>query len=287
MKLKAVVFLLLLSILALFGHAEPAWALPNKASKLRFVSLAPSNTELLASIGALDTVIGVSTYCDYPPAARQKTKMGTFVSANLERLTAAKPDCVLLVAGQEALEASLKHDKFKTILLRNDSLADIEKNIRSLGKLTAHEKEAEKEATNLQKRLTAFNTAIARAKSKPKVFYCVWPQPLLTVGKSSFLHQAITVCGGTNIAGDIQKAYPNMSLEKLLLANPDIIILPFEARNQTLLDKSPWTALKAVKEKRVYYLPDAKHDMLARPTMRVMDGLDWLARRVHPELYKN
>lgn len=258
-------------------------ALPQ--SKVKVVSLAPSNTELLASIGALDSLVGVSTYCDYPPAALQKPKVGTFVSANLERLTAIKPDYVLLVAGQEGLDASLRHNKFKTILLRNDNLTDIENNIKSLGKLTAHEETAQKEAQVFAQRLTAFNTTIGKAQSKPKVFFCVWPQPLLTVGKTSFLHQAITVCGGINIAADMTKAYPNMSLEKLVLANPDVIILPYEARNQTILTKSPWTSLRAVKEKKVYYLPDAKKDMLARPTTRVIDGLNWLAERIHPELY--
>lgn len=267
--------------------AQAIYALPALAwAKVKVVSLAPSNTELLASIGALDSLVGVSTYCDYPPAALQKPKVGTFVSANLERMTAIKPDYVLLVAGQEGLDASLRHNKFRTILLRNDNLTDIENNIESLGKLTGHEDAAQKQGQAFAQRLTAFNTTIGQAKSKPKVFFCVWPQPLLTVGKTSFLHQAITVCGGTNIASDMTKAYPNMSLEKLLLANPDVIILPFEARNQTILTKSPWTSLKAVKEKKVYYLPEAKKDMLARPTIRVIEGLNWLAERIHPELYK-
>jgi ABC-type Fe3+-hydroxamate transport system substrate-binding protein len=72
-------------------------------------------------------------------------------------------------------------------------------------------------------------------------------------------------------------------MEQLVLKNPDVIILPYEARGQSFLTKTPWTMLKAVKNKRLYFLPDQKHDMLSRPTLRVLNGMSWLASILHPE----
>ncbi len=105
----------------------------------------------------------------------------------------------------------------------------------------------------------------------------------MTAGRDCFLNEVLTTCGGTNIAGNIAASYPRYSMEQLVLKNPDVIILPFEARGQSFLNKAPWTMLKAVKENRLYYLPDQKHDMLSRPTLRVLKGMAWLASILHPE----
>src|SRR4030095_3331815 len=83
----------------------------------RIVSLAPSNTELLFSLNAGDSLVGVSTHCDYPPEAKKREKVGTFTSVNLERLVQLKPDAVLLVNGQESLAASLRRRNLNVIVL--------------------------------------------------------------------------------------------------------------------------------------------------------------------------
>ncbi len=250
--------------------------------KPTIVSLAPSNTELLCTVGAGSQIIGVCSFCDYPQDTRQITQVGTFVSANLERLARLKPDLVLLVSGQEQLAAKIQHHKFNTVLIDNTHLSDISKNIKQLGQLTGHNESSAQAAQKFDLSLSSLATIIDKNKDKPKVFYCVWPQPLMTVGKNSFLNEIITACGGTNVAGEINVSYPRFSLEKLVLSNPDVIILPFEARNQSFIKTPPWSRLKAVRENRVYYLPDQKNDMLSRPTMRVIKGIAWLAGICHP-----
>ena len=261
-------------------------------SGLRVISLAPSNTELLCSIGAGSDIIGVCTFCDYPQAVTGIKKVGTFVSVNLERISGLKPDYVLLVSGQEMLSSQLKHNHFKTMLLDNTHLQNIGKNVQKLGQLTGKIKEAEAAAQNFDLSLNALSTVLqskttsgaSPAKAKPTVFYCVWPQPLMTAGRDCFLNEVITACGGINIAGDVAASYPRYSMEQLVLKNPDVLILPYEARGQSFLGRDPWTMLKAVKEKRLFFLPDQKHDMLSRPTLRVLSGMAWLASILHPEL---
>lgn len=271
----------------------PATAAPNKngcetpiaaKKRLKIVSLAPSNTELLCSVGARNEITGVCAFCDYPGDLQGVDKVGTFVSANIERLARLKPDLILLVSGQEQLADKLKHHHFRTIILDNSNLSDISANLKQLGKLSGHQADGEKAAQSFEEKLAAMTKIIRRSSGEPRVFYCVWPHPLMTVGKKSFLDQLITTCGGINVAGELNAAYPTFSLERLVLSNPDVIILPFEARGQNFIGQAPWNKLKAVKEKRVYYLPDTKNDMLSRPTMRVLKGIQWLAEVLHPEL---
>jgi iron complex transport system substrate-binding protein len=256
----------------------------QKNPKPRIVSLAPSNTELLCSVGAKDQIIGVSSFCDYPKEVSGITKVGTFISANLERLARLKPDLVMLVSGQEELAGKIKNHHLNAVVIDNSTLTDIGKNLKRVGELSGHCQEGEKASEKFATKLQDLTIIIKKANKSPKVFYCVWPQPLMTAGKSSFIHGIITSCGGTNVAGDINVSYPRFSLERLVLSNPDLIIMPFEARNQAFMKQSPWNKLQAVRQNHVYYLPDQKNDMLSRPTLRVIKGMAWLGGIFHPEL---
>jgi len=263
--------------------ASQAGPVNRPSSSARLISLAPSNTELLCSIGAKSEIIGVCSFCDYPQDITGINKVGTFVSANLERLCGLKPDYVLLVSGQEMLSSQLMHNHFKTVVLDNTHLENIATNLQKLGQLTGKTKEASYAAHNFELSLGALRTIVPPDKAWPTVFYCVWPQPLMTAGRDCFLNEVITACGGINIAGDVAASYPRYSMEQLVLKNPDVIILPYEAMGQSFLTKAPWTMLKAVKEKRLFFLPDQKHDMLSRPTLRVLNGMAWLTSILHPE----
>lgn len=258
---------------------------PNgQTFKPQIVSLAPSNTELLCSVGAKDQIIGVSSFCDYPKDVAKITKAGTFISANLERLARLKPDLVMLVSGQEELASKIKNHQLKTVIIDNNNFTDIGKNLKRIGELTGHCQEGVEAAQKFEAKLQALAKIIDRSKLRPKVFYCVWPQPLMTAGKASFINGVITSCGGINVAGDMNVSYPRFSLERLVLSNPDLIIMPYEARNQAFIKQAPWNKLQAVRQNRIYYLPDAKNDMLSRPTLRVLKGMAWLGGVFHPEL---
>ncbi|HEY9678282.1 MAG TPA: helical backbone metal receptor [Drouetiella sp.] len=256
----------------------------NRTAAIKLASFAPSNTELLYAIGAQDKLAAVCSYCDYPEDAKQKKIVGNFISANLERLASVKPTKVVMVSGQEALAGQLEHNGYKVEILHNDHLSDISKNLRELSTLTGNTARGAAAASSLEKCLTDLKSIIDKTNSHPAVFYCIWPQPLLTIGQKSYLSETITACGGDSTSKNLEAAYPHFSLEKLVLANPDIIILPYECKDREFLKKHPWSSLKAVKSNRVFFLPDPSHDGLARPTLRVTNGLYWLAKIIHPEL---
>ena len=173
-------------------YAGSAAAPSPVASANRIISFAPSNTELLFSVGGGDRLFGVCTYCDYPPQVKTREKVGTFVSANLERLARLKPDTIVLVSGQEGLASQLKHNGFKVQVLANNHLKDIGANLRVLGQMTGRDMQANAAAAAFDNSLGRLQAVLAAAHAHPKVFYCVWPQPLLTVGNSSFLNDVIT-----------------------------------------------------------------------------------------------
>ncbi|PZM85985.1 MAG: hypothetical protein DKT66_00855 [Candidatus Melainabacteria bacterium] len=253
------------------------------------VSLAPSNTELMLDIGARKSLAGICTNCPQVlPNADQVLKgvpiAGTFVSANLERMMRLKPDFILVVSGQEAIAHTLSARGFKVKSLSNNTLSDIPNNLRQIGKFCKKEKRGAEVALDFETAVSQLKALIKSTKTRPKVFYCTWAQPLLTVGQNSFLNDVITTCGGTNIAANIQQPYPHFSAERLIMADPDVIVLPYDAKEQQLFKRFPWNKLRAVRENRLFYSPDPKDDMLSRPSFRVLDGLYWLSLKIHPQL---
>lgn len=260
---------------------------PASASKerIKIVSLAPSNTELLLDIGAAGTICGVCSNCPKVLSGRKELDdipiAGSFTSANLERLKRLAPDVVLLVSGQESLASLLSKNGFKVVLLKNNRLDDIHENLLALGEITGGGEIARERALSFKDSLAKIRSVVA-GKRTP-VFYCVWPQPLLTVGARSFLDDVITECGGKNIAGHMEQPYPQFTVEKLVIANPDVVILPFEMKGSPSLRRFPWTSLKAAKTGRLHFLPPPEEDFLARPTLRVTPGLVWLAKILHPD----
>jgi len=262
------------------------WALPvraenDNASAKRIVSLAPSNTELLYSLGAEKQLVGISNFCTYPPQTKSKQKVGSFISVNWERLATIKPDLVLLVSGQEQLAIQLKKHKVNSIILNNNSLDDIAKNLLVLGTICQRQPAAERLAANYRTSVTELRN-ILKSEQKRKVFFCVWPKPIVTVGGTSFLNDVITTCGGINVASHVRSSYPKYSAEKVIGAQPDIIVMPFESRDTNLKKVAPWSLLSAFRNGKVYFLPDREHDYLSRPTLRIYGGLCQLAAQIHP-----
>jgi ABC-type Fe3+-hydroxamate transport system substrate-binding protein len=266
-------------------RTQDADAAELQSSKTRIASFAPSNTELLYAIKASDKLVGVCNSCDTPHEVVHKERVGTFTSANLERLSRLKPDVILLVNGQEALSNILQRSGFQTMVLSNNHIDDVSKNLIKLGTLTNLQPAANEKAKRFEAAIDQLRKVVQSLK-KPSVFFCVWPQPLLTVGNNSFLNDAITICGGINIASAMSQDYPHFSLERLLVNDPDVIILPYETQGQSFLKRQPWIKLKAVRQGQVFFLPPAATDGLSRPSLRLIDGLYWLSSRLHPESAK-
>ncbi len=265
-------------------ETTPGGALKQpSASRPRLVSLAPSNTELIYSLNAGDQLVGVSDVCDFPPEAKKKEKVGSFNSVKLEKLAKLHPDKILLITGQEALANTLTKHHLPIAVLENSSIEQIPQNLEILGKITGKNAEATKLKDTFSKSLSELKNIMAKSKTKPRVLICVWPQPLMTAGKDSFMDQCITACGGVNCTGDLPQPYPRINPERLLTAKPDIILVPNEVRNEKFWLNAPWKYMTAVKQNKLYVLPQHETDCLYRPTLRIRDALYWLASTIHPE----
>ncbi|MCB9468917.1 MAG: ABC transporter substrate-binding protein [Candidatus Obscuribacterales bacterium] len=250
----------------------------------RLVSFAPSNTELIYSVGAEDCLIAVSTNCKYPAAALKKPRAGSFLNAKFEKLTAMKPDLALLVSGQEGLATQLDKFSIRNQILPNKKLADISSNLNILGKICRKENRASQISADFDKALLDFQTILSGCPQQ-KILFCVWTDPSICVGGESFLDDVITACGAINTTAEFKSSYPKLTAEKIISTKPDLLVLPHEVElNQAdILSRPPWSSLNAVKSGRVIYLPEAKSDHLSRPTLRILTGLHWLATRLHPD----
>lgn len=273
-----------ISMLLCFAAQALAAPAVEKPASPRLVSLAPSNTELIYSLGASDMLVAVSDVCDYPPQAKQKPKAGSFVNARLETITKLHPDYVLLVNGQESLATTLRNRKFKVVILKNERLSDIGKNLLELGKITGRTERAKLLSDKFNSAVGSLSLMIAKTKNRPRLFFCVWPDPLITAGADSFMHEASTICGGENIASSIPAAFPRISIERVVTGKPEILIMAHQAREQSFWKRAPWSTTPAAKNNRIYFLPDADKDPLARPGLRIVEGMYWLSGITHPEL---
>lgn len=250
----------------------------------RIVSLAPSNTELVYSLNGGDKLVAISDICDYPIEVKAKEKVGNLTSVKMEKIARIKPDLILLVSGQEGIAQILKKHGFRILLLDNSSTKNIGKNLLQIGVVINQEARAKILSSAFEHAVDELKQITAKDQKKPRVFICVWPQPLMSAGKDSFMNEGITIAGGINCTGNLSQPYPRINQEKLLLLEPDMVLVPQEQAKEKFWSKSPWSALKAVKENHVYVLPQHETDCLNRPSLRFVDALYWLAVKMHPDL---
>lgn len=241
----------------------------------RIVSLIPSLTEDLFAIGAGPLVVGVSQYTDFPKAAASLPVVGSFASADVERIVQLHPDVVVGIAPQAPLAAGVRKTGIRTVLLDDDGFDDIFRDIEALGLLTGHDDAAHGLTDRLHARTTALMRSVRKRVRPLRVFVVLGIGPIFTVGDGSYIAKLIELAGGRN-AALLPTAYGPYSAEALLAVQPDVLIADPTVQLQSVLDRPPWNALSAVREHRIAYLPDPA--ILERPGPRYNDGLAWLIR---------
>jgi iron complex transport system substrate-binding protein len=252
----------------------------------RIVSLAPNLTEIVYAVGAGDRLVGDTTYCDYPEAAKSVAKVGDTMNPSIERIIALKPQVVLVsTASQlEAFTGQLSAQQIAVYVTNPQSLDDIFRSIQTLGDLFNEHEHTAGLVAALQKRANSIE-ATTRTGKQVKVFYQVSGEPLYTIGREAFLTDLIKRAGGISVTADVPGAFPRFSDEAALASKPDAIILPTGGSmgegNSTVV-----SALKnspAVLNGRVFKI---NGDLLSRPGPRLVDGLEEMARALHPEAFK-
>jgi cobalamin transport system substrate-binding protein len=250
---------------------------------VRIISLAPGLTEILFSLGLEHRIVGVTDYCNYPPEALNKTRVGG-LNANIESILALHPDLVVGVSGlyQQENLARLERFRIPYVVVNPSSIDKIFETILFLGKIARVEETASARVRQLRQRLDSIRQTLRSAPS-PRLLYVVDEDPLISVGKGSYLNDLIRDAGAINITEGLDKAYPLVSMEYVIQKDPQVIILAMDA-DRILSDRqkrnwSRWTTLSAVRDGRIYKV---NRDLLNRPGPRMLDGLEELARLLHP-----
>ena len=264
--------------------------LPTPAE--RIVSLTPAGTEALFAVGAWEQVVGRDLFSDFPPeAAAVQDIGGSWGEYNLEAIVSLEPDLVLAGGiNPPELVAALEDLGLTTFFLPNPkTLEEMYANLATLGTLTGHRAEAVALTTSLAARVTAVDAALAGIAEKPTVYYeldATNPSAPYTAGAGTFVDQLITRAGGTNIGSTLAGEWVTISMEQLLLADPDIILLGDALYGETpdkVAARPGWEALTAVHNASIFPFDD---NLASRPGPRLVDGLEALAALLHPEVQK-
>ncbi|MDI6815095.1 MAG: ABC transporter substrate-binding protein, partial [Dehalococcoidales bacterium] len=192
----------------------------------RIISLAPSNTEILYSLGLEDKLVGVTEYCNYPEAAKAKPKIGGFTTVDIERVVALKPDLILATSiHKKTVIPALEEVGLTVLALAPETVEGVLDNIILVGKITGKSREANRLVTSLEKRIKTITdkTEALTEAERPRVLYLTWHDPLWTAGSGTLTDDLINKAGGQNIAHDLI-GHKTIDLETVIHRNPQVII---------------------------------------------------------------
>lgn len=256
----------------------------------RIISMAPSMTELLYSLGLGDRVVGVTTFADYPEEAKNNEKIGSVSDPNVEKIVALKADLVLTtsITKMEYYER-LKELNIKVAGFQPTNIEETIEVMNKVGKLAGEEylaKELTKKMSEQLKKIEELVNNKLKENERPGVFYEIWHDPLMTAGDNTFIDDLIGTAGGYNIGAEAQGLWPQFNLEKLIAENPDVYISSHHSDDHTftvegLKSRNNYGVLNAIKNDRIYFV---KQNLITRPSPRIILGLKDLTEAIWPDL---
>ncbi len=259
-----------------------------RAQPQRIVSTFPSITETLFAIGAGDRVVGVSNYCRYPPAALSLPRVGGYLKPDAEKIALLRPDMVILRKNTTGLADRLSDLGIAHAEVSIGSLSDVYSMIREVGIAAGAEDRAEKLNDQIRSRLAAFR-AETLGHARVKVLVIVGRTPgmltnLIAVGPAAYLGELLEIAGGENVLTEPAIAYPRISMETVVRADPEVI-LDLSAMSDAASEGNrlvrEWLShreLEAVRSERVFAIPP---EPLATPGPRVVEAVELLRSTIH------
>jgi len=257
----------------------------------RIVSHVPPITEILFALGLGEKVVGVSDYCDYPEEAKLKPSVGDYYNPSVEAIVAQAPDLVL-TDGEgltEDIIPQLENLGITCVVINPKSIDGILKDIELLGKVTGVEKEAGALVTEMSSHFAQVASQVQGAR-KVRAFYVIDATDLnnpWTAGPGTFVDSLITMAGGENIAAKAPAPWVQFSIEQVVSSDPEVVILPAEHgtafTSPEVLEEHPaWREITAVKQGRICIIDG---DLVDGYGPRIVQGLEVIAKAIHPELF--
>jgi iron complex transport system substrate-binding protein len=254
----------------------------------RIVSLAPSLTETIYALGLEDRLVGDTDYCDYPPEAKKKTKVGGGIDPSLEVIASLHPDLVLVTKSFNRLETTQSLDRLGISSYATDphTVADIMSSVKTLADMLGVPEAGASVAEAMQHGLDDLEQRLGGLPPK-RVLFVVWTQPLISTGKNTFLADALRHAGAVSIV-DSSQDWPQVNLEEAARLQPDFLVFAEShsgdaSRAMARLATLPgWKILHAVRNHRYAVISDAVN----RPAPRIISAIQDLARQLHPEAFR-
>ncbi|HSO73402.1 MAG TPA: cobalamin-binding protein [Blastocatellia bacterium] len=250
-----------------------------KPEPRRIVSLAPSITETLFALGLGGRIVGVTSFCDYPPEAETIVKVGDTLRPSIERIVALKTDLVIASTASQLQQFVYNLDEVSIPVYVSDprGVDGVLESILRIGELTGATVRAQELKSELSARIEGVRTRLS-GRERPRVLCILGSSPLITIGARSFITDLINQAGGQSISEELAGDYPQYSLETAVAKRPEVIFNQTgEAGIPERLKPTP-----AGRSGRVFQLDD---NLLMRPGPRIVDGLEQMARKLHPEVF--
>src|SRR5262245_50619091 len=258
------------------------------AAPRRIVSLVPSATELIYALGGEERLVGRTDFCDYPPAAKDKPSVGGMISPSLETIATLKPDVVIATTSGNRLDTFTKLQQIgiPVYAVHAHRIAEMINVATRLGELTGRQAAVAPLVAGIERRLFTVANAV-RPFPRPRVLYVLWPEPLLVPASGALLTELIGLAGGDSITANERGDYPRFSIEAAVVRSPDVILLANHgSRSAPPVIRDKWerlASLPAVKSKRIHAIDGS---LVHRYGPRVVDGVESLARAIHPEAFR-
>jgi iron complex transport system substrate-binding protein len=257
-------------------------------SPQRIISVAPNVTEILFALGLGDRLVGVSSYCRFPPEALRKEKIGGYINPSLEKIVALRPDLVIGIAEGDlkTFVDKLANLKIPVYITNPKNVAEVITSVHNIGEVTDSAPSAQRVTQAMQERIQAIRTKV-QGRPHPRVLHVLNFDPLISAGKGTFVDDLIRLGGGRNIVEVAQGKYPRFSLEEVLAVDPEVILLASMRSDDPLAEQRQWwerwKTVSAVRQGRIHVL---NSDLIHRPSPRIVDGLEQVARAIPPEAFK-
>jgi iron complex transport system substrate-binding protein len=253
----------------------------------RIVSLVPSLTETVYALGLQDNLVGDTDYCDYPPEAQKKTKVGGIMNPSLEEIVALHPDLVLMAKGPNRIETVHSLDSLGIASYGTDphTVDEIMTSVKKLANVLGAPEAGASVASDMRHRLEDLHQRLGSRAAK-RVLFVVWTQPLISVGKDTFIADALRHAGAVPIV-DSEQDWPQVSLEEIVRLQPEFLVFAAShseeaSREIERLDTLPgWQILEAVSNRRYAVISEAVN----RPAPRIVSAIEELARQLHPDAF--
>lgn len=262
------------------------------AAPSRIVSTAPSITEMLYALGLGERVVGVTTFCHYPPEVKNKPKIGTYLRPNIEAILALRPDLIVLPKNPAYRFTGLSVPQ---VVVDHEDVRGVYASIEQIGRATGTDARAKALVADLQAQLQAIGRNVA-AKPKVSMLFIVGRSPdaldaIIAAGGASYLGELIETAGGRNVLGEIKTPYPRISHEEILSRDPEVIVdmgdmadtgNVTEAHRKSVeeLWRKRYPNLRAVRAHRIFAVAS---DIYVVPGPRMVEAARAFARMLHPE----